>query len=233
MLTPAHRTAIALAVVFVLLLLAVVTGRPLMGVDRVVNTDAHQLARSSSVLVLLARGATFLGSTLWLTALVVVTALLLLVRRQRRQAVWFVLVAAGASLVESGLKVAVGRNRPTFADPILVAASKAFPSGHATSGSVVYGGLLLLVLPLLRNAALRVAATGAVVVLVAAIATSRVILGVHWLTDVVGGLCLGSAWLLALSPLLVYQSTEMPTFSRAPDSTVETPVEPRTEQPWP
>ena len=79
---------------------------------------------------------------------------------------------------------------------IATAHGKSFPSGHAMSSVVVYGALLLVFFPALSPAWRRRCVAGAVV-LVLAIGFSRLALGVHYISDVVGGYVLGLAWLAA------------------------------------
>jgi membrane-associated phospholipid phosphatase len=81
-------------------------------------------------------------------------------------------------------------------DPVATAHGKSFPSGHAMSSTFVYGSLLLVFLPVVRRR-VRPILFGLTVVLVAAIGFSRLALGVHYITDVVGGVVLGLAWLAA------------------------------------
>jgi len=177
----------------------VAAGQPFGALDRAVNTAAHHATVAHPVLLAAARTVTLLGGAAVLTALVVLAAALL-ARTDRRRAVAVLALTAGAALVHSLLKVLIGRPRPTFADPLVHLASQAFPSGHATNSTVVYGTLLLLMLPRIGPAAGRRLLTLGVAVLVAGVAASRVLLGAHWLTDVVGGLLLGLTWLAVFFP---------------------------------
>jgi undecaprenyl-diphosphatase len=92
--------------------------------------------------------------------------------------------------------VAVDRPRPSLVAPIATAHGKSFPSGHAMSSVVVYGSLLLVFFPVLTRAWRRRCLVG-VVVLMLVIGFSRLALGVHYISDVVGGYVLGLAWLAA------------------------------------
>jgi undecaprenyl-diphosphatase len=100
-------------------------------------------------------------------------------------------------LLNSTVKVLVDRPRPTFADPVATARGLSFPSGHAMAVAVNYGALLLVYLPALARRWKRVATIVAMTIVVA-VGVSRLVLGVHYVTDVLGGWLLGLAW-LALS----------------------------------
>ena len=111
-----------------------------------------------------------------------------------RLTVFLLATTLGGALVSTALKVLIDRPRPEVANPIATAFGKSFPSGHALSSTVVYGAVLLTFLPVLPSRARRpmIAAT---VALVLAIGVSRLMLGVHFLTDVAGGHILGLVWL--------------------------------------
>jgi len=190
---------LAFGAAFAALTGCVAVGQPFGALDRAVNTAAHHATVAHPVLLAAARSVTLLGGAAVLTALVVLAAALL-ARTERRRAVAVLTLTAGAALAHSLLKVLIGRPRPTFADPLVHLASQAFPSGHATNSTVVYGTLLLLTLPRIGPAARRRLLTLAVAVLVVGVAASRVLLGAHWLTDVVGGLLLSITWLALFFP---------------------------------
>jgi membrane-associated phospholipid phosphatase len=76
------------------------------------------------------------------------------------------------------------------------AIGQSFPSGHAMNSTIAYGALLLIFLPALRPA-FRSPVIAAAVVLVGVIGFTRLALGVHYISDVLGGFVLGAAWLSA------------------------------------
>lgn len=91
------------------------------------------------------------------------------------------------------MKAAVDRERPRWPDPVDSAHFSAFPSGHAMTAAVSCGLLLWLLRLYGAGPALWAGAMAVAVVSVIGVAVTRVYLGVHWLTDVVGGTLLGAA----------------------------------------
>jgi undecaprenyl-diphosphatase len=98
--------------------------------------------------------------------------------------------------VNSGIKDLVERPRPHLTSPIVQASGFSFPSGHAAGTTAVYAVLTLLFVREGSKLAQRVA-IGVVVVLIAAVAATRVLLGVHYPSDVTAGIIVG-VWSLAV-----------------------------------
>lgn len=105
--------------------------------------------------------------------------------------------AAGGGLLHVTVKELVGRARPDLAEPLLQAAGHAFPSGH-TGGTTLGVGILLVVLLPRVPRPWRPVVLAAGVLLAVAVGATRVVLGVHWPSDVVAGWLLSSAWVLAV-----------------------------------
>ena len=189
--TPARLVAWMLGVVAVLAITAGGHSRP-DRIDLTVTRHAHQLLVGRHVLVDLTKTVTFFGSSQLLTPLVVACVVLLVLRRMWRQACVVGLVAVATSLIVTGLKVAFARPRPVFTEQAVHAGGYAFPSGHAADSTAVYGILLIVGLPFVAERFRRLCVR-VVVGLIAAIGVSRLLLGVHWLTDVIAGVCLGVA----------------------------------------
>lgn len=132
-----------------------------------------------------------LGSPV-LALLLVAAAVLLLVRRDWRHVTTLAVTWGGGALLNNVLKLAYHRPRPPFAKAFDLT-SWSFPSGHAMDSLIGYG---LLAYWIARHfPRYRVPTIGMAALLVLAIGYSRIYLGVHYLSDVVGGFCAGLIWL--------------------------------------
>ena len=137
---------------------------------------------------------TSLGSHTVLALLVLSAAGLLIFLRRRTDALWLVAMAAGAMLLNHGLKVIFARARPDVVGHVVDVATYSFPSGHALLSAAVYLTLALLIGREVARPAARRWLFGLAVLLTLLIGSSRVYLGVHWPSDVLGGWLIGSLW---------------------------------------
>jgi membrane-associated phospholipid phosphatase len=138
------------------------------------------------------------GSALAWQIVLAVVVVWLLWRRLPRLALFVVITAAGSSLLNTVVKTAVHRLRPVLTHPVAHEPGPSFPSGHAQAAIVGYTVLLLVFLPILHGAWHRVAVTFAMF-MVLAIGFSRIALGVHYMSDVLGGYILGAGWVAAMA----------------------------------
>jgi undecaprenyl-diphosphatase len=142
-------------------------------------------------------------------AAVVAAAVLFLIRREWVAPLVLGISVLGTLVLSSATKVLVDRDRPHFADPVAHAAGQSYPSGHALTSFVAVLAVLVVCPPRAR----RIAAAPALLV-IAAVGFSRLILGVHYLSDVVGGWLLGAAWLCVLL-LALYSGAVSPAGTRS------------------
>ncbi|MFL6163819.1 MAG: phosphatase PAP2 family protein [Jatrophihabitantaceae bacterium] len=140
------------------------------------------------------------GPNIW-RALAAVATVGLMRRHQRRTAALVAGTMTGAAMLSGGTKVLVDRHRPVVAVVIDRATSKSFPSGHAMTAFVTAGLVVLLLWPG-RPARQRALLLIAAALIVLAISFSRLILGVHFLSDVLGGWLIGGLWLSCVYRLL-------------------------------
>jgi undecaprenyl-diphosphatase len=191
--------ALALALVgvpFGLLLEQVVREGPLVRIDTWAANHLHEVVRDSTLTVDALEVVSFLGKPIWIAIICVPVGLVLLRRGRIRLAIFLATTTIVGGLVDTVVKVAVDRDRPSLEDPVATAFGQSFPSGHSMASVVCYGALLLIFMPVIPVARRRLAVIAGVV-LVLAIGFSRLALGVHFISDVLGGYVLGAAWLIA------------------------------------
>jgi membrane-associated phospholipid phosphatase len=191
---------LALLVVFLggvlLALLAVVVRSTdvLAGIDSSVAEwgDRHASAWSHDALTLV----TQLGET-WVVVLValVVAGVEISRTRSRWVAPFLLAVILGDKLLTEAVKQFVDRARPTL-ESVAATLGPSFPSGHTSTAAASWAAFAL-VAGRWRGRRTWPALAGAAVGIAIAVALSRVLLDVHWLTDVLGGLALGWAWFAA------------------------------------
>jgi membrane-associated phospholipid phosphatase len=139
--------------------------------------------------------ATSFASTATVILIAVVLALYLL---WRRQFFWLAAVAssvAGGALLNRSLKYAFHRPRPYFDDPILTLTSYSFPSGHTMMATVLYGVIAAYLCAKTHDWRGRVLIILAAACLIGLVGFSRIYLGAHYLSDVLGAMAEGLAWL--------------------------------------
>ena len=149
----------------------------------------HRSSGSTSAL----HALTNLGNIRLVLVLALVLVLVELIRGRSRWAPLFLLaVLAGEEAAMLGVKALVGRVRPALVTEA-VKLGPSFPSGHSATAAAFYAAAAL-VLGRTLPARARHLIIAAAVAVTAAVAASRVLLDLHWLSDVVGGVALGWAW---------------------------------------
>jgi undecaprenyl-diphosphatase len=184
--------AVALLVVLPLAVMARIGWSALTSFDRAADRHAHSLVLAHTWLLTSARDLTHLGDPVVVTLGAVVVALLLWSAGWRRPALYVLLVRLCAVVTAYVLKESVRRARPVLAHPVAHATGFSFPSGHAAGSAAFYGSVAIALAGVVPTA-LRVA-IGVLPPVV--VATTRVLLGVHFPSDVVAGLVVG--WAVAL-----------------------------------
>ena len=200
-LDPAAATGLALTlallvvigggVLFALLAYLVRSNAHLHGVDNGVAKwgSAHASAFSTDGLNVV----TQLGGIYVVIALSIVLAVGLTIIDRSAWVIPFVIaVMGGEEILTLTVKDLADRVRPTF-NPAAASLGPSFPSGHSATAAAFYACVALLI-GRQRGRPARAALTGLAVGLAVAVAASRVLLDVHWLTDVIAGLALGWAW---------------------------------------
>src|SRR5215211_1423573 len=181
-------------VVLALLAIVVRSSDVLSGIDSSVAQwgDRHGSAWSHDALTLV----TGLGETWTVVVVAVVVALVEFSRTRNRWVVPFLLtVILGDKLLTAVVKELVDRARPTI-EAVAATLGPSFPSGHTSTAAASWAAFALVAGRWWGRPAWP-ALAGVAVGIAVAVAASRVLLDVHWLSDVLGGLALGWAWFAA------------------------------------
>jgi undecaprenyl-diphosphatase len=198
--------AVALAIALVVILaVAVIVGLLLEMVDEnaglaradasVARWGADHTTDTSAAAI---EAITHLGARPVVVVALAFVALLDWKRRRNREVFLFVVaVGLGEMLISNALKVLVARERPMVMQ-FVQAGGFSFPSGHTSAATAAWIAVALI-LGRNRTRRTRAALSGGAVLIAAAVATSRALLGVHWLTDVVAGLAIGWGWYLVVA----------------------------------
>lgn len=187
----------AAAALFILLGVAAQLAHGPIGPDAAVHSAL--ISSRDAVVNGVAHVVTFTGSAPFVYPMACVVAAVVWLRRRREAALAFVVAFLGGALVCGVVKTAIDRPRP---DPTAMlgapATGMSFPSGHTTMGTLLFVGAAV-VLTVGSSRGRRIVAVAAAAVWAAMIAWSRLLLGYHWLTDVLGGALLASSLLLSLA----------------------------------
>lgn len=184
------------------------TGDPLTVVDRRVANWFHE--RATPAVTRVAIMTTFLGSPPFLTGASLATALLLAWRRCWQRLLSFALTMGGGMLLLLMLKALFHRQRPPFESPLMTLTSYSFPSGHVMGSTLFCGSIAFIVASNLKAWRWRVLVFLLGFLFVLLIALTRVYLGVHYLSDVLGAMTAGLAWFVSCV-------TAVEVYRRGPD----------------
>ena len=191
-----HAVLAALALAaFVWLMAAVMAGRTLP-FDLQARSRIHDVAVSPLTTAMTI--VTFFGSLRWIGLAAVAAFVLLRREGHSRQALLLAVVLAGSIPIENGLKLLVQRQRPAAFFNAVDPATYSFPSGHAFFSTSFYGALGYVSARLAKNRTQRAVIWLSAISSIALICLSRVYLGVHYPTDVAGGVLIACFWMNAV-----------------------------------
>jgi len=154
--------------------------------------------RRSPWLTIAAVDVTALGSITLVVLFSAFTLVVLLVLRDRLGALQLLGASAGAGILTLMTKNIIERIRPEEAQQLIVVSGFSYPSGHSVSTSALYLTIAIIAGRYVQHTGARAAIFLAVSAVLIMVGTSRVYLGVHYPTDVVSGISLGTAWALLL-----------------------------------
>lgn len=148
------------------------------------------------------RDTTALGGVFLRNLFAIGAVVALLFLKLRREAVLFAMTVAGGWIANSLVKGIVGRERPQIVPHLMEAGGESFPSGHSFNSAVVYIAMALAFASMSSRHSVRYTLVATAMVLSAMIAWSRVMLGVHFPSDVTAGWLGGAGWAFLAAALL-------------------------------
>jgi undecaprenyl-diphosphatase len=187
--------ALAAASLFIWLSLAVSSGQT-TGFDEFLRDAIH--SRASPPFTAVMWFFTFLGTRGAVGSLLVISAAIFWSRNQRSNAIWLIIVAVGAEALTDILKLAFHRARPLPYFGISAPHSFSYPSGHALLSFAFFSSLALVTPLHVSRRWIRVVMWLAAITTIALIGLSRVYLGVHYPTDVLGGYLAAFLWVVSM-----------------------------------
>ncbi len=140
---------------------------------------------------------TSLGGTTVLAMMTVLVTIYLLLDRRRAIAIFVLVSVLGGWALSAVLKLSVARPRPDIVPHLVQVNDLSFPSGHAMVSAVTYLTLAALISGTRPHRSTRIFIIAVGILLTLLIGMSRLYLGVHYPTDVLGGWCAGATWALA------------------------------------
>jgi undecaprenyl-diphosphatase len=143
-----------------------------------------------------ARDITSLGSTVVLGIITLTVVTYLFVNHEKDTALLLLIAVGGGLGLNNLLKLLFARPRPEFQNSMRLYTTS-FPSGHATMSAITYLTIASLLAPTQSSAMAAMCLVSLAVALTILVGLSRIFLGVHYPTDVVGGWCIGVAWAIA------------------------------------
>ena len=196
LLTAAFALVFGATLVLGVLLVLIDDNSTVRDVDRRVSEWGSTHAGSKAVDVV--EVVTNFGTT-WVVFLVLaIVAVVDYMRRRNREVFWFMAaVGLGQNLINNLIKVIVRRERPAVLQ-LMEVHGFSFPSGHTAAAAACWSAVAL-VLGRDRPRAVRAVLAGGAALIAIVVATSRALLGVHWVSDVVAGLALGWGWFLLVA----------------------------------
>ena len=161
-----------------------------------IDQTVHRLVKGSlsGTIVQVMRIVTYFGDVLAAALITAILTAWFIHRKEKwRLLALFLIMGVGQAILWS-LKWIFSRSRPTA--QLISAVGESFPSGHTFTATVLYGFLTFLVWRYTRRPGVRLGATFFFSLLILLVGLSRVLLSVHWVSDVLGGLSIGLAWLI-------------------------------------
>ncbi len=173
---------------------ALAVANPFWSADHGIATWFHE--RLTPVFVSVLGAFTEFGSAEWIGVILFALVLFFAWKRWWPSLVTLVVAVPGGMLLNEWLKLIVHRHRPFVDGPFVDWSGYSFASGHTIGATLLYGQLLLFILPALKARHWRLLCTFSAISLILLVGFSRIALGAHFLTDVLAAIIFGIIWLM-------------------------------------
>jgi membrane-associated phospholipid phosphatase len=173
---------------------ALAVANPFSSADYGLATWFHE--RLTPVFVSVLRAFTEFGSGEWIGIIMFALVLFFVWKRWWPSLVTLIVAVPGGMLLNEWVKILVHRHRPFVDGPFVDWSGYSFASGHTIGATLLYGQLLLFVLPVLKARHWRLLCIFSASALVLLVGFSRIALGAHFLTDVLAAMVFGTIWLI-------------------------------------
>lgn len=168
-------------------------GNPVAGLDRGIALWFHN--HLTPTFVSLLRGITEFGSSEWIAIVLSISVLFFIFKRWWPSLVTLVVAVPGGMLLNELVKILVHRHRPFEEGWMVDWSGYSFASGHTIGATLLYGQIALFLIPLIKSRRGRTLLFSAATLVIVLVGFSRIALGAHYLTDVLGGMFFGMMWL--------------------------------------
>lgn len=155
------------------------------------------------------------GSPLWIAGITSIVVLILILRKRWYGLLAIVLTVPGGMLFHHLIQIIVHRHRPFRHSEFLDLGGYSFPSGHTMAATLLYGLLAVFAILLWKGWHWRMLAILGALLAIALVGFSRIALGAHYLTDVLGAIVGGTSWLILC--LLVVERTRRKRLAAEPE----------------
>ena len=167
----------------------------------VLDDEVHKLLYSDN-LVEFMKIITFFGGYIGIPIIGLIIAIILFKKNKKRESLDLVIILVLSTLINIIIKLIVGRSRPEY---ILVNESmSSFPSGHAMGSTALYGYLIYLVINSNLNNKNKAILSTLLVILIISIGVSRIILGAHYFSDIIGGIIISTLIIIIHLEINIY-----------------------------
>jgi membrane-associated phospholipid phosphatase len=184
-------------------------GNPVGGLDRGIALWFHNHLTPAFVSVL--RGITEFGSSEWIAIILSLAVLFFIFKRGWQSLVTLVIAVPGGMLLNELVKILVHRHRPFEEGWMVDWSGYSFASGHTIGATLLYGQIAVFLIPLIKSRRGRVLLFSAASLMIVLVGFSRIALGAHYLTDVLGGMFFGMTWLtICLFVLRPFRRVSLP-----------------------